>query len=205
MFKSFVHTMKVSGVQNNGGRRRRKTSNLLKYASLYFETIWEVNKWQNFHFLVNYPFNTDSLPKCNIILHWQSTHEQLLKLNITFSWPKPIFPTVLRFSQSIPHDMQFCDYMNTAFLLINRFIFRSQIGEDQSLFNSLLSILSQPTATFFPRVTVKRLIAGMLKLIKERTVGSPTGGSAVEESFPEARAQTIHYCPSPRLYSEKMS
>ncbi len=77
------------------------------------------------------------------------------------------------------------------------------MGENQSSFNSLLSILWQPTATFFPRVTVKLLIAGMLKLIKVRTVGSPTGGSAVEESFPEARAQTIHHCPSAKLYKRE--
>ncbi len=152
---------------------------------------------------MNYPFNTYSLPKFNIILCWQPTHEQLLKLNITFSWPKPILPTMLHFSQSIPHDMLFCDYMNAAFLLINRFIFRSQMGENQSSFNSLLSILWQPTATFFTRVTEKLLIAGMLKLIKVRTVGSPTGGSAVEESFPEARAQTIHHCPSAKLYNRE--
>lgn len=50
---------------------------------------------------------------------------------------------------------------------------------------------------------MKRLIAGMLKLIKVRTVGSPTGGSAVEESFPEARAQTIHRCPSARHYNRE--
>lgn len=166
---------------------------------MLFGTTWGgKNKWQNFHFLLNYPFNTYLRPK----LCWP-THEQLLKLNITFSRPKPILPTMLHFSQSIPHDMLFCDYMNAAFILVNRFIFRSQQGDNQSSVNSLFSILWQPTATFFPRVMVKLLIVGMLELIKVRTVGSPTGGSAVEESFPEARAQTIHHCPSARLYKRE--
>lgn len=92
--------------------------------------------------------------------------------------------------------------MDAAFLLINRIIFRSQPGKSQSSINSLHSLTTN--CCFLSQSHSKTSHCWHVQLITARTVGSPTRGRVVEESFLKARAQKIHHCPSAWLqHTEK--
>lgn len=95
-------------------------------------------------------------------------------------------------------------WIHSSFLLLNRFIFRSQPGKSQSSVNSLHSLTTN--CCFLSQSHSKTSHCWHVQLITARTVGSPTRGRVVEESFPKARAQKIHHCPSAWLqHTEKKS